>query len=32
MSSSTPDVSKLSAEEFVALPESTKARMRGDFV
>lgn len=30
--SSLPDVSMLTREEFDALPESTKARMRGDFV
>lgn len=32
MSSNLPDISKLSAEEFDALPESTKARMRGDLL
>ena len=32
MSSNLPDISKLSAEEFDALPESTKARMRGDIL
>ena len=31
-SSSTPDINQLTREEFDALPESTKARMRGDFV
>ena len=28
--SATPDVNKLSADEFAALPEAVKARMRGD--
>lgn len=32
VSSNLPDISKLSAEEFDALPESTKARMRGDIL
>lgn len=27
-----PDVSKMSAEEFAALPETTKARLRGDLL
>ena len=30
--STTPDVNQMPREEFDALPESTKARMRGDFV
>lgn len=30
--SATPDVNQMTREEFDALPESTKARMRGDFV
>lgn len=30
--STTPDVNQMTREEFDALPESTKARMRGDFV
>ncbi|WP_018609507.1 hypothetical protein [Uliginosibacterium gangwonense] len=30
--SATPDATKMSAEEFAALPEATKARMRGDYI
>lgn len=31
-SSATPDVNKLSADEFAALPDAVKARMRGDVI